>query len=216
MTSVPTIEQIRYALTLDRPGLSGWSRMMPQPRGIMPPPGQQPRQAGVLLLLYPLDGRLHVVLTKRTEDLKTHKGQISLPGGGVEAGEVPAAAALREAHEELGVVSESVAVLGKLTPLYLPPSNYFVHPVVAYAALRPAFLPDPREVAEVLEVPLAALLDADTVAEETWDLRGVDTRVPYYRVGPHKVWGATAMVLAEMAAVVSAIQLSAPLQQEGP
>lgn len=209
MTSVPTIEQIEYALTLERPGLNGWSRMMPQPRAVMPPPDRRPRHAGVLLLLYPLDGRLHVVLTKRTEDLTTHKGQISLPGGGIEGEETPAAAALREAHEELGVASDSVKVLGKLTPLYLPPSNYLVYPVVAAAATRPAFHPDPREVAEVLEVAVATLLDANSVAEETWDLRGVDTRVPYYRVGPHKVWGATAMVLAEFVTLLEQASASA-------
>lgn len=197
MTSVPSIEQIRYALTLERPGLTGWTRMMPRPRSLMPPPGGQPREAGVLLLLYPLDGRLHMVLTKRTEGLKTHKGQISLPGGGLEAGESPRGAALREAHEELGVDTEQVVTLGELTPLYLPPSNYFVHPVVACAPARPPFHPDPREVAEVLEVALDTLLDSDTVVEETWDVRGVETQVPYYRVGAHKVWGATAMVLAE-------------------
>ena len=197
MTSVPTIEQIQYALTLKRPGLTGWTRMMPQPRTVMPPPGARPREAGVLLLLYPLDGRLHIVLTRRTEGLKTHKGQISLPGGGIEAGETARAAALREAHEELDVTVADVTVLGELTPLYLPPSNYYVHPIVAYAPTRPTFEAAPREVAEVLEAPLAALLDADTVDEETWELRGVETRIPFYRGGAHKVWGATAMVLAE-------------------
>lgn len=212
MTSKLTIEQIKKALALSRPGLTAWARMMPQPRSLIPPPGAQPRHAGVLLLLYPLDETTHIVLTRRTEGLATHSGQISLPGGGLKAGETPEQAALREAHEELGI-SPDQRVVGALTPLYIPPSNYLMHPIVAHAAERPAFHPDPREVAEVLEVPVWRLLEPDTLAEEVWYIRGIETRVPFYRVGSHKVWGATAMVLAEFATLLETVlppSLAAP------
>ena len=204
MTPYPTFEQIRQALALTRPGMTAWARMMPQPRRVTPPPDVTPRQAGVLLLLYPLDERIHLVLTRRTEGMVTHSGQISLPGGGVKTGETPAQAAVREAHEEVGL-SVPVSLLGELTPLYIPPSNYLIHPFVAMSETRPHFVPDPREVAEVLEVPLEMLLDAATRAEETWELRGSPVLVPFYRVGPHKVWGATAMVLAEFTVLLESI-----------
>ncbi len=93
-------------------------------------------------------------------------------------------------------------MLGELSPLYIPPSGFCVYPVVAYAAERPDFVPNPGEVAEVLEVPLAHLLDPATRDEEIWPIRGVDVRVPFYRVGHHNVWGATAMMLCELLALL--------------
>jgi len=160
------------------------------------------RRAGVLVLFYPLDGELCLVLTRRTDAVDTHRGQISLPGGSMDPGEDGVAAALREAWEELAVDTGSLEVLGELSPLYIPPSGYCIYPVVAYAAERPSFVPNPGEVAEVLEVSLAHLLDPATRGEETWPIRGQDVRVPFYRAGHHKVWGATAMVLCELLALI--------------
>lgn len=196
MTPYLTFEQIYRALQLTRPGLTGWSRMMPQSRRMTPPTNATPRQAGVLILLYTLDERIHLVLTRRTETLSTHSGQISLPGGGVEGDETPVQAALREAYEELGPLPP-IRVLGELTPLYISLSNYIIHPFVGVTETPPTFQPDPREVAEVLEVSLDALLVAENRIEEVWELRGTQVRVPFYQVGSNKIWGATAMVLAE-------------------
>ena len=160
------------------------------------------RRAGVLVLLYPCDGEFCLVLTRRTDAVDTHRGQISLPGGSMDPGEDAAAAALREAWEELAVETGPLDVLGELSPLYIPPSGFCIFPVVAYAAERPSFVPNPGEVAELLEVSLAHLLDPATRGEETWPIRGADVRVPFYRVGHHKVWGATAMVLCELLALI--------------
>jgi 8-oxo-dGTP pyrophosphatase MutT (NUDIX family) len=107
-------------------------------------------------------------------------------------------AALREATEELSIRPDEVRVIGELTPLYIPPSNYCIYPVVAAAERRPDFRRSPQEVAEVIEVPLDHLLDAKNIKREIWPLRGMDVTVPFYLFEEHKVWGATAMVLAEL------------------
>lgn len=172
--------------------------MAPQPRPFEPPPGLEPRMAGVLLLLYPIKGALHLALTLRTSNLGHHRGQVSLPGGGWEEGDASLQeTALRETEEEIGVVAAVLEILGPLTPLYVPPSNNLVHPFVAYASRRPAFCPNPREVAELLQVPLSLLLDPDTRREEDWGWKGTKLHVPFYAVNGYQVWGATAIVLAE-------------------
>jgi len=175
-------------------------RMVPHPR-----PGHQvyteveesALKAGVLLLLFPRDGRLHLVLTRRTDRVEFHKGQISLPGGRCEPGESPEETALRETREELGIDTSPLRILGRLTPLYVPPSNYCIYPVAAVLEERPEFRPFPLEVEEVLEVPLDHLLDPENTRREQWTVRGKDMEVPYFSFGEHKIWGATAMVLAE-------------------
>ena len=93
-------------------------------------------------------------------------------------------------------------MLGELSPLYIPPSGFCIYPVVAYAAERPDFVPNPGEVAEVIEVPLAHLLDPATRGEEIWQIRGRGRACAVLRVGHHKVWGATAMVLCELLALI--------------
>ena len=186
------------------PGPSAQITMAPRPRPLTPPPGVEPRQAGVLLVLYPIHGVLHLVLTVRTSDLNHHGGQISLPGGGWEEGDASLQeTALRETQEEIGIATDGLELLGPLTPLYVPTSNNTVHPFVAYAPQRPVFHPDPREVAELLEIPLHLLLDPATRREEDWTWRGAPLHVPFYAVGEHKIWGATAIVLAEFLALLT-------------
>jgi len=198
-----TIEHIRSAMRGPLPGFPAQLTMAPHPRPFKPPPGVEPRLAAVLLLLYPLHGLLHLVLTVRTSNLNHHSGQVSLPGGGWEEGDASLQeTALREAREEIGVATDGLELLGPLTPIYVPPSNNLVHPFVAYAPQRPAFHPDPQEVAELLDAPLHLFLDPATRGEEMRTWRGAPLHVPYYAVGEYKVWGATAIVLAEFTALL--------------
>ncbi|PSQ86081.1 MAG: CoA pyrophosphatase [Bacteroidetes bacterium QS_3_64_15] len=160
------------------------------------------REAGVLVLLVPHDGDPAVVLTIRREHLPDHAGQISFPGGQGEGDESLLDAALREAEEEVALPPSSVRMLGRLTPLYTPPSDFCVHPFVGRPESAPELYPTDEEVERVLRVPLAHLLDPATHSTETRRLGGTDVEVPYYDVAGHMVWGATAMMLAELLAVV--------------
>lgn len=159
--------------------------------------GRDCREAGVLALLYP-DPDPHLVLTVRRDDLPDHPGQISFPGGQREAGETLPETALREAEEEVGLPRSGVHVLGALTPLFVPPSNFCVHPFIGVLDHVPSLVPTDREVGDILHVPVRRLLDPETRVVETWTLHGTPIDVPFYRVGPHTVWGATAMMLAEL------------------
>ncbi|OGD09102.1 MAG: hypothetical protein A2Y86_02465 [Candidatus Aminicenantes bacterium RBG_13_62_12] len=184
------------------PGLSAQLVMAPFPR-----PGDQTyldvgercHKAGVLLLLYPRQEQLYFLLTKRTDKVFHHRGQVSLPGGEQLPSETPVQAALRETEEELGTSMPGGEILGLLTPLYIPPSNYCIYPVVASIPHPPECRPRSEEVAEVIEVSLAHLLDPPRALREIRTMGGKAVEVPFYAFGGHRVWGATAMVLAEFA-----------------
>lgn len=200
----PSLESIRAALQPPLPGLAAQIKFAPEHRlpNLRNDPPADARTAGVLLLLYAHHGEWYLPLMKRVEDGLTHSGQISLPGGSQEAGESLRETALREACEEIGAACTDVDVLGQLTTLYIPPSNFLVTPTVGRAEHRPEFRCDPREVAELIEVPLSTLFDPTVVKREPWTLRGVQVEVPFYQIGPHKVWGATAMILSEFSMVL--------------
>lgn len=192
-------EWIERALQLtDIDTAAAQQKMTPRPRGARPPElAGRPRQGGVLVILYEKNGVTHLVLTRRRDDLNSHAGQISFPGGRREDGESIEMTALREAQEEVGVNPAALDVLGKMAPLYIPPTDYEVHPYVAWHDGLPFFVPQLHEVAEIIEVPLDHLLDPSNRFEEPWELRGFVVQVPYYLVGEHKIWGATAMMLSE-------------------
>ena len=201
----PWFQHLRAALSRPLPGLPMQLRMSPQPRpgsDRILDPNLDCRRAGVLVLIYPCGDEPCLVLTRRTDAVDIHRGQISFPGGSLDPGEDAVTAALREGWEELAIDPARLEVIGALSPLYIPPSGFCIYPAVAYAAERPDFVPNPHEVAEIIEAPLAHLLAPDTRQEEVWEIRGAPVRVPFYAVGHHKVWGATAMVLCELLALL--------------
>src|SRR4051812_34463267 len=194
-----TLEDVTRALALPNfDAIAAQLRMAPQPRPIRraEQPGN-PRLASVLLLLYPVEGVLHFVLTQRPEYDGVHSGQISLPGGKREDEESFVETALRETCEEIGVC-DPINVLGELTPLYVPPSDFEIHPIVGNLPTRPPWNPHPIEVAAIIETPLDLILDPQVKATEDWERYGRPFTVPFYRIGEHKVWGATAIMLSEL------------------
>lgn len=195
--------RLRTRLAGPLPGVAAQARMAPRPRpGWSPDPPPGARRAAALVLLVPGPRGAAVVLTKRAGDLPHHAGQISLPGGALEADEAVEAAAVREAHEEVGVQPERVRVLGTLTPLHIPVSGFTVYPIVGVCDERPRLAPAPGEVERVIEVPLADLLDPGCQTRTTRVRDGTAVEVPAFTVGGVEVWGATAMILAELLALL--------------
>lgn len=178
------------------------SRFEPQAfpwRRATPPPDARP--AAVLMLLYPHEGQWWLPLTLRPDELPAHGGQISLPGGAVEPGETDAEAAVREFHEELGDDGQPVRLLGKLSPHYVEASDFLVAPWVGVVAARPKFAPNRAEVAELIETPFSVLLDPDRLGRQRRSYRGVSYDAPFFQFQSYKIWGATFVMLAQLAVV---------------
>jgi len=163
------------------------------------PDMQKAKQAGVLILLYPHEQTVFTALMQRNHDGHAHSGQISFPGGKKEPTDATLThTALRETREEFGIDDTAVQVLGTLTQLYIPASNFWVLPAIGVLPQRPQFNPDHREVAAVIEVPLTYLLNKTIVKTKTiTGSSGLTVEAPYYDVEGHVVWGATAMIMSE-------------------
>ncbi|RLE09187.1 MAG: coenzyme A pyrophosphatase [Candidatus Aminicenantes bacterium] len=199
-TAKDFICQLAKRLAQPKPGLQAQLKMITYPRlghQVYTEVEDQSQPAAGLILLYPREGGWFLVLTVRSEKVEAHRSQISLPGGRQEQGETLIQTALRETQEELGVNPAEVKIIGQLTPLYIPVSNYCLYPFVGVMAERPKFRASVHEVAEIIEVNLNQLLLPSTKQNEYRKIRGQRVLIPFYRIEAHKIWGATAMVLAE-------------------
>ena len=163
------------------------------------PAASGPVHAAVLVpLLLPAHAeRPQVVLTRRRADLRRHAGEISFPGGRQDPADADLReTALREAEEEIGLPRAAVAVLGELPATSTFVTNYLIHPFVGLLRSEPQWQVSPREVAAVLELPLAELAGARTRTQMT--RRGFTFETDAYLLGEHLIWGATARILDEL------------------
>ncbi len=192
------------------PGLSSQLKMASMKRivegGQVKIPGNA-KKAGVLVLFYPIMDQPHIVFIRRNEYPGVHSGQISFPGGAYEEADSDiVTTALRESEEEIGVDRSVVRVLGRLTDLYIPPSNFLVSPVVGYSILRPEFCPDPQEVDRILEISFNAISDSENLTEKQIEIfPGTRITAPGYFIEDQIIWGATAMILHELTDVISSV-----------
>ena len=200
MAGLIDLAHVKQALALrDFDSARARKRMSPVPRGWQKRESA-PAQAAVMVLLYQgSEERLRVVLTLRHAGLRGHSGQVSFPGGRQEPQDRSLTdTAMRETGEEIGICRKWIRVLGEMPRLYIPTSHHDVYPTVGYCEASPLFRPNPQEVAEVFGFALDDLLNPRFRREERRMIGGYDVWAPYYDVGGHKVWGATAIMLSEL------------------
>ena len=201
------IEIIKEELQKPLPGLEAQHIMVPKSR--LNDLAKEPigaKKGGVLIMLYENSSELMLAFIVRTDDGGVHGGQISFPGGKHEEGDNDLMhTALREAEEEVGIDAKKVQVIGNLTTMYIPVSNYLVSPTVGYYIGKPDFRLNTAEVADLIEVPLRELLKEKSKSVGTVDVRGNKFDVPVFKVDKHQIWGATAMILNEFVEVIKRI-----------
>jgi 8-oxo-dGTP pyrophosphatase MutT (NUDIX family) len=206
-----TIDHLKALLqdgfTKDLPGKEAHVKMAPQPldlRRFTTAFVEPPKKSGVLLLFYPDEGAVYFPLIKRPQYPGVHSGQVGFPGGKMEPTDPDILfTALREAEEEIGIDAGKVEVLGRLSDLYIPTSNFLVTPVVGFIQEKPSFVPEQREVARIITTELISLFHPEFRKQTQLAVGGgmyLDT--PYFAVEEEVVWGATAMILSELIQVL--------------
>lgn len=197
------------------PGTTAQMRMVPAFRKSVPLfPERVPdsKEAAILALFFPSGHRgepAELLLTVRPEGMSEHAGQVAFPGGRRDDGETLETTALRETEEEVAVSSTSIRIAGTLTPIYIPPSNFFVHPFVGFTPEPPDLTFTSEEVARMFSVPVTHLIDpsVERVATRTW--KSESHQIPFLALNGEFVWGATAMMLAELISVIRTLPLIA-------
>ncbi len=203
------IDRIKKNLNGDLPGVNSWAKMTV--RSVKDEKDnleilndwlskenlKSLKDAAILVALFEKDGEYCFPMIKRPENVKNHPGQIALPGGAKEKEESLEETALREAQEEIGIDTDKVEIIGKLTPIPVPVSGYLVQTYIGIIDEEPNWKLSKDEVADFFILKLSELLDADNEYYEKWNLRGFDAKVPIFKIGDLKIWGATASVLSE-------------------
>jgi 8-oxo-dGTP pyrophosphatase MutT (NUDIX family) len=199
------IERIKICFQKELPGRSAHVKMASETRlkFNMPSPNERTRESAVLILFYPYKNQIFMPLILRPQYDGVHGGQMAFPGGRAEKeDENLIRTAMREAQEEIGVRLTDIKIIGQLTKLYIPPSNFFVQPVVGYMNCKPDFYPDAREVDKVFEVTFEEINNTQIIGRKMLNVKGVEVDTPYYDIQDNTVWGATAMMISELLEVI--------------
>ncbi len=196
------IELLQKGLKRPLPGQAAQRSMSPQPidpRRFNFDSAENVRRGAVLILIYPQANHAFFPLIKRPRYAGVHSGQIAFPGGKMEPeDESLVVTAIREASEEVGVSADEVNLIGSISDLFVPASNFLVSPILAYSEKKPDFVPEFREVERIIEAPLSLLLKLETRKQKILEVGGaMKLDAPYFDIENEVVWGATAMILGE-------------------
>ena len=202
------IQKLSNRLKGNLPGESVHKTMFVRPRIPFPEINYDKKgiPASVLILLFPKKDDWHFYLTKRTDMVNHHKGQVSLPGGMVENGESRETAALRETNEEIGVGADQIQLIGSLSPFYVPVSGFEMFPFVGWAASEPETSIHDKEVERIFSVSIKDFMAEENQKSKKDTLRGIPVIIPYFDLGGEYVWGATSIILSELKLLLSEIQ----------
>lgn len=196
------IQRLKNSLSRQLPGKEAQMRMSPQPvdmRRFDPKLPSNYRKGAVLILIYPQEKQAFFPLIKRPEYVGVHSGQIAFPGGKMDEGdENEVFTALREAEEEVAVNASKVEVLGKMSDLFIPASNFLVSPIIGYVDHIPEFVPEEREVQRIISARVADIVSPEIQKKTILEIGNqIKLDTPYFEVEKEMVWGATAMILGE-------------------
>lgn len=170
---------------------------------VSPPDLAKTRKSAVLIAFYPSQNEAHVPLILRPPYDGTHGGQMAFPGGRMEEfDESYERTALREAEEEIGLKALDVDIIGSLTEIYIPPSNYWVKPILGKIGYKPHFFPDAREVAAVHEIPMSDFLKPDLLTHRKIRVRNAIMQTSGFEIQGQWIWGATALMIGELLEVL--------------
>ncbi|GMQ28442.1 CoA pyrophosphatase [Algoriphagus confluentis] len=194
-------------LRLPLPGKEAHLQMAPHPINLKrfdPNLPSNHRKSGVLLLFYPIEGLAYFPLIKRPQYPGVHGGQVALPGGKMDPEDLNVIqTALREAEEEIGVSRSTIEVLGQMSDLYIPASNFLVSPTVGFVSSVPDFVPEVKEVDRIISFSLSGFMDENIRKQTLLDLgSGIRLDTPYFAIDGEIVWGATAMILNELSRIL--------------
>lgn len=201
-TSVLKSDPLEKFINLYEPHQTAQGEMAPVHRSHYYEVPPTPKLASVLSLLYPKNDEWHMVFIRRVaaHPKDKHAGQISFPGGKYEEiDDSNLATAIRETEEEIGVHPDKIHVIGALSELYIPVSNFLVHPFIGYSLSTLEFIPDPSEVDGIIEVPIKHLVRKDIKKKTSMNIRGnILKDIPYFDLHGEILWGATAMITSEI------------------
>jgi 8-oxo-dGTP pyrophosphatase MutT (NUDIX family) len=166
-----------------------------------------PKNAAVLMLIYPKNGRTHLVLIVRNAYEGIHSAQIAFPGGKYEINDQTYEnTALRETQEEIGIHPQKIEIIMPFTHLYIEPSNFMVYPYLGVCKEEIVFVPDANEVAQIIELPLSDLLNDNLIITTKMSTSyAKNSTIPAFEINKHIVWGATAMMLSELKEVLKKV-----------
>ena len=204
-----SIQQIKQRLNQELPGLSSHLKMAPANR-IHELKNQEKKilnaqKSAVMLLLFNEQNKLKVIFIRRSFYVGIHAGQIAFPGGRYEDFDIEIKnTALREIEEEIGLHSENIEVIGRISDIYVPPSNFLISVFVGYLPQKPQYKIDEREVNEIIEIELSEFFKENSIIEKEFVVPSTNSKVlaPYYKVGNIELWGASAMVMCEFLDII--------------
>lgn len=204
---VKFIEQLKVRFQTPLPGEEAQFLMAPFTRQRIhhiDPLSYSPRKSAVLILLFPVEESIHTLLIQRPVYEGVHSGQVAFPGGKFEETDIDLShTALRETFEEVGAPSNDIEIIGKLTDLYINPSNFLVSPFIGFVSKQPDFIMDAYEVQKIISVNLFSLNDKGIKSEKViTHSNNYKIKTPYYEIEGLTVWGATAMMISELNVIV--------------
>jgi len=205
-----SIQQIKQRIKQELPGQVSHLKMAPANR-IHELKNQEKKilnaqKSAVMLLLFNEQNKLKVIFIRRSFYVGIHAGQIAFPGGRYEDFDIEIKnTALREIEEEIGLHSENIEVIGRISDIYVPPSNFLISVFVGYLPQKPQYKIDEREVNEIIEIELSEFFKEDSIIEKEFIVPSTNSKVlaPYYKVGNIELWGASAMVMCEFLDIIS-------------